>query len=111
MAEEVDKEKIERRVFDMFENALNENDNKRQFALVNEGHVYPSVWKVVQGKQVFRVISGSELAEYLTNAVRWITEIPEDFNEFGMALALIDLCQVTSKTIEYKNRIQGGEKA
>jgi hypothetical protein len=104
--QEVEKEKIERRVFDAFRDGL----NRTQFVLRSEGHVYPSVWKVAQTVQPFRVISGSELAEYLTNAVRWITEIPDDFDEFGMAQALIDLCRVTSQTIEYKNRIQG-EKA
>jgi hypothetical protein len=104
--QEVEKEKIERRVFDAFRDGL----NRTQFVLRSEGHVYPSVWKVSQTVQPFRVVSGSELAEYLTNAVRWITEIPDDFDEFGMAQALIDLCRVTSLSIEYRQR-QLGEKA
>jgi hypothetical protein len=66
------------------------------YKLINEGHVYPSVWLVGENQNQ-RVLSGSQLAEYLGYYASLLVEYPNDFGEEEIVQALLNLCYDNSQ--------------
>jgi hypothetical protein len=80
-------EEAEERLYSAFRDFIN---YESRYTLFNEGHVYPSVW-MVEGNQNRRILSGSQLGEYLEYYASLLVEYPNDFGEEEIVQALLDL--------------------
>jgi predicted Ser/Thr protein kinase len=86
-------QEAEERLYSAFRDFIN---YESRYTLINEGHVYPSVW-LVEENQNQRVLSGSQLAEYLEYYASLLVEYPNDFGEEEIVQALLNLCSDNSQ--------------
>jgi hypothetical protein len=94
MASIKEMQKVEKRLYEAFKDLLNNQD---RFALFNDGHVYPSVWRIEGNKKLYMIFSGSQIAEYLDYYTDLLIDYPSDIGEIEVVQSLLDLCRVTDR--------------